>query len=44
MQAAGRKVAVVGMGGAFPACKNLEEFDRKLFSDQSLVREWPLAF
>jgi 3-oxoacyl-[acyl-carrier-protein] synthase-1 len=43
MQAAGRKVAVVGMGGAFPACKNLEEFDRKLFSDQSLVREWPLA-
>lgn len=43
MQAPGRKVAVVGMGGAFPTCKNLDEFDRKLFSNQSLIREWNLA-
>jgi len=43
MQVAGRKVAVVGMGGAFPACKNLDEFNHKLFTDQSLVREWDLA-
>lgn len=43
MQAPGRKVAVVGMGGAFPTCKNLDEFDQKLFSNQSLIREWDLA-
>ncbi|HWZ02768.1 MAG TPA: beta-ketoacyl synthase N-terminal-like domain-containing protein, partial [Mucilaginibacter sp.] len=43
MQVTGRKVAVVGMGGAFPTCKNLDEFDRKLFSNQSLIREWDLA-
>src|ERR1700743_3103517 len=43
MQAAGRKVAVVGMGEAFPACKDLNEFDQKLFTNQSLVRQWDLA-
>ena len=43
MQVAGRKVAVVGMGGAFPACSGLDEFNRKMFTDQSLVREWDLA-
>ncbi|MDB5005670.1 MAG: fabB [Mucilaginibacter sp.] len=43
MQVAGRKVAVVGMGGAFPACANLGDFNKKLFSDQSLIREWDLA-
>jgi len=43
MQVIGRKVAVVGMGGAFPTCKNLDEFDSKLFSNQSLIREWDLA-
>ena len=43
MQVAGRKVAVVGMGGAFPACSGLDEFNQKMFTDQSLVREWPLA-
>jgi 3-oxoacyl-[acyl-carrier-protein] synthase-1 len=43
MQAAGRKVAVVGMGGAFPDCKNLAEFNQKLFSDKSLIREWDTA-
>ncbi|MDF2431025.1 MAG: 3-oxoacyl-[acyl-carrier-protein] synthase [Mucilaginibacter sp.] len=43
MQVAGRKVAVVGMGGAFPTCSNLDEFNKKLFTDQSLIREWDLA-
>ncbi len=43
MQAGGRKVAVVGMGGAFPTCKSVEEFGEKLFSNQSLIREWPKA-
>src|SRR3984885_10869355 len=43
MQAGGRKVAVVGMGRAFPTCKNIEEFGDKLFSNQRLVREWPKA-
>ncbi len=43
MQVAGRKVAIVGMGGAFPTCKNLDNFGDKLFSNQSLVREWDLA-
>jgi 3-oxoacyl-(acyl-carrier-protein) synthase len=43
MQVAGRKVAVVGMGGAFPTCKTLDDFSNKLFSNQSLIREWDLA-
>jgi 3-oxoacyl-[acyl-carrier-protein] synthase-1 len=43
MQVAGRKVAVVGMGGAFPTCKSVDEFSRKLFANESLVREWDLA-
>jgi 3-oxoacyl-(acyl-carrier-protein) synthase len=43
MQVAGRKVAVVGMGGAFPNCNNLTEFNEKLFSDKSLIREWDKA-
>jgi 3-oxoacyl-[acyl-carrier-protein] synthase-1 len=43
MQVPGRKVAVVGMAGAFPTCKNLDEFNHKLFTDQSLVREWDTA-
>lgn len=43
MQLAGRKVAVVGMGGAFPTCKSVDDFSDKLFTDQSLVREWDLA-
>lgn len=36
----GRKVAIVGMGGVFPTCANLDEFAAKLFSNQSLIREW----
>lgn len=43
MQAPGRKVAIVGMGGAFPTCANLDEFNSKMFSNQSLVRTWPVA-
>jgi 3-oxoacyl-[acyl-carrier-protein] synthase-1 len=39
----GRKVAVVGMGGAFPACENLDDFSRKIFTDQSLIRSWDQA-
>jgi 3-oxoacyl-[acyl-carrier-protein] synthase-1 len=43
MQITGRKVAVVGMGGAFPTCSNLDDFSNKLFSNQSLIREWDKA-
>jgi len=43
MQVTGRKVAVVGMGGSFPTCADIDEFDRKLFSNQSLIREWDVA-
>ncbi len=38
-----RKVAVVGMDGVFPTCNGLQEFSDKLFSNQSLIREWPEA-
>lgn len=31
------------MGGAFPTCSGVDEFGDKLFSDQSLVREWDRA-
>ncbi|RCH53651.1 beta-ketoacyl synthase [Mucilaginibacter hurinus] len=43
MAVPGRKVAVVGMGGAFPTCTGLEDFTNKLFTGQSMIREWPLA-
>ncbi|HVS93400.1 MAG TPA: beta-ketoacyl synthase N-terminal-like domain-containing protein [Mucilaginibacter sp.] len=43
MPAHGRKVAVVGMGGVFPACSGLQDFNDKLFSNQSLIREWDKA-
>ncbi|MBS1500796.1 MAG: beta-ketoacyl synthase, partial [Bacteroidetes bacterium] len=43
MPAHGRKVAVVGMGGVFPACSDLQDFNDKLFSNQSLIREWDKA-
>lgn len=39
----GRKVAVVGMGGAFPTCKNLSEFSSKLFANKSLIRTFDQA-
>ncbi len=39
----GRKVAIVGMGGAFPDCKDLSDFKQKLFNGDSLIRSWDLA-
>lgn len=39
----GRRVAIVGMGGAFPDCKDLSEFKQKLFNGDSLIRSWDLA-
>lgn len=38
-----RKVAIVGMGGVFPACKDMAEFRQKLFTGQSLIRTWDEA-
>ena len=43
MQVSGRKVAVVGMGGAFPDCSDLSDFSEKLFAGKSLIREWDKA-
>lgn len=43
MQLKGRKVAIVGMGGIFPNCTDLADFNQKLFSNQSLIREWDQA-
>ena len=43
MELKGRKVAVVGMGGAFPTCSGLDDFSDKLFSDKSLIRVWDQA-
>ncbi|MEO8886985.1 MAG: beta-ketoacyl synthase N-terminal-like domain-containing protein [Mucilaginibacter sp.] len=37
---ANRRVAVVGMSGAFPTCKDITEFSDKLFNNQSLIRTW----
>ena len=36
-------MAIVGMGGAFPNCKDLNDFKAKLFKGESLVRDWDLA-
>ncbi|WP_316813642.1 beta-ketoacyl-[acyl-carrier-protein] synthase family protein [Pedobacter heparinus] len=43
MAAEGRRVAIVGMGGAFPNCKDLDQFKQKLFAGESLIREWDEA-
>jgi 3-oxoacyl-[acyl-carrier-protein] synthase-1 len=43
MFATGRRVAIVGMGGAFPTCKDLDQFKTKLFAGESLIRSWDLA-
>jgi 3-oxoacyl-[acyl-carrier-protein] synthase-1 len=43
MPVPGKKVAIVGMGGAFPDCADLTAFNEKLFAGKSLIREWPLA-
>lgn len=38
-----RKVAVVGLGGVFPACKDIDDFAHKMFHNESLIRTWPEA-
>jgi len=38
-----RKVAVVGIGGMFPTCKDIGEFSDKIFAGKSLIREWDEA-
>lgn len=38
-----RKVAIVGIGGVFPTCRDINEFSKKVFSDQSFIREWDEA-
>ena len=38
-----RKVAIVGMGGAFPDCADIAGFNEKLFAGKSLIREWDKA-
>lgn len=38
-----RQVAIVGMAGVFPTCDGLENFADKLFTNQSLIRNWELA-
>ena len=43
MPIAGRKVAIVGMGGAFPDCADLSVFNQKMFAGKSLIREWDKA-
>jgi 3-oxoacyl-[acyl-carrier-protein] synthase-1 len=43
MPVPGRKVAVVGMGGAFPTCTGLDDFSSKLFAGESMIREWDRA-
>lgn len=35
-----RKVAVVGIGGMFPNCQNIDDFSAKLFAGKSLIRTW----
>ncbi|SDN15851.1 3-oxoacyl-[acyl-carrier-protein] synthase-1 [Daejeonella rubra] len=43
MKVKGRKVAIVGMGGTFPNCTDIADFNHKLFDNQSLIREWDQA-
>jgi 3-oxoacyl-(acyl-carrier-protein) synthase len=43
MDIPGRKVAVVGMGGAFPTCTDINDFSDKLFNNKSMIREWDTA-
>jgi len=38
-----RKVAVTGIGGVFPTCSGVEDFGRKIFAGESLIREWDEA-
>jgi len=43
MHIEGRRVAIVGMGGAFPDCKDLSAFKHKMFNGDSLIRSWDEA-
>lgn len=43
MSVSDRKVAIVGMGGVFPGCNDLGEFEEKLFAGESLIRDWDIA-
>ncbi len=43
METAGRRVAIVGMGGVFPCSADLNEFRKNLFEGRSLIREWDEA-
>jgi 3-oxoacyl-[acyl-carrier-protein] synthase I len=43
MTIGGRKVAIVGMAGAFPTCKDLPDFKQKMFNGESLIRSWDEA-
>lgn len=38
-----RRVAIVGMGGAFPGGNYLDKFRQKLFAGESLIRSWSEA-
>ncbi len=38
-----KKVAIVGLGGVFPTCTSVLDFGEKVFSNNSLIREWPEA-
>ena len=37
-----RKVAIVGMDGVFPNCADIQEFEKKIFNNESLIRQWDL--
>lgn len=43
MSLGGRRVAIVGMGGAFPGGNYLDQFRQKMFAGESLIREWDEA-
>ena len=43
MNTAGKWVAIVGMGGAFPNCKDLDQFRQRLFAGETLIRDWDEA-
>ena len=36
------KVAIVGMDGVFPFCKDIQEFEEKIFNNKSLIRNWDI--
>ncbi len=38
-----RRVAIIGMDGIYPTCKDTEVFKEKIFSNQSLLRSWDIV-